>query len=131
MRLEQEYRRRRIFVFGAGLVAHRLRDHAGLLREMGGVRMIEIVRILERVREHERWVEFAVDIDHAVEMRFVELERIVAAIEELDLGAEQGGGAFGLVLAAGFDFLKRRAGFLPGELAFAAFAIGQADDFDL
>ena len=30
-------------------MAHRLRHHAGLLREMRGVRMIEIIRVLERV----------------------------------------------------------------------------------
>ena len=72
----------------------------------------------------------AVDVDHAVEMLLVELQRIVAAIEELDLGAEQGGGALGLVLAAGFDLLQRGARLLPGELAFAALAERQADDLD-
>ena len=72
----------------------------------------------------------AVDVDHAVEVPLVELERIVAAVEELDLGAEQFGGALGLVLAAGFDLLQRGAGFLPGELALAALAEGQADDLD-
>ncbi len=59
-----------------------------------------------------------------------ELERIVAAIEELDVGAEQRGGAFGLVLAAGLDLLQRGARLLPGELAFAALAERQADDLD-
>ena len=37
----------------AGLVAHRLRDDARLLREMRRVRMIEIVGIFQRMRQHE------------------------------------------------------------------------------
>ena len=130
VRLEQEHRRRRIFVFGARLVAHGLRHHAGFLREMRGVGMIEIVGVLERVGEHEGRIGLAIDVDHAVEMLLGELERIVAAIEELDLGAEQGGGAFGLVLAAGLHLFQRRARLLPGELAFAALAERQADDLD-
>ena len=97
---------------------------------MRGVGMIEIVGVFQRVAEHEGRIELAVDVDRAVEMLLVELERIVAAVEELDLGAEQGGGALGLVPAAGLDLLQRRARLLPGELALAALAIGQADDFD-
>ena len=73
----------------------------------------------------------AIDVDHAVEMPLVEFERIVAAVEELDLGAEQGGGALGLVLAAGFHRFERGARLLPGELALAALAEGHADDFHL
>jgi hypothetical protein len=62
-------------------------------------------------------------------MAFVELQRIVAAVEEFDLGAEQFCGAFGLVFAAAFYFsnvapvLSEQTGSLP-------FAIGHADDFD-
>ncbi len=89
VRLEQKHRRRRIFVLGARLVTHGLRHHARFLREMRGVGMIEIVRVFQRVAEHEGRIELAIDVDHAVEMLLVELERIVAAIEELDLGAEQ------------------------------------------
>src|SRR5271165_1279592 len=63
-------------------------------------------------------------------MRLVELEWIIAAIEELDLGPKQLGGPLRLVLASGLDRFQRRAGFLPGKLAFAALAIGQADDLD-
>ena len=68
VRLEQIDRWRRIFVLGARLVAHGLRHHARLLREMGGGRVIEIVGVLERVGEHEGRIELAVDVDHAVEM---------------------------------------------------------------
>src|SRR5581483_10432778 len=104
---------------GARLVPHGLRDDAGLLREMRRVRMIEIVRVLEGVREHEARIGLAINVDHAVEVLLIELERIVAAIEELDLG-----------LAAGLHARERRAGFLPGELAFAALAEGHAHDLD-
>jgi hypothetical protein len=58
-------------------------------------------------------------------------QRVIAGVEELDFGAEQGGGALGLIFAAGFNACQRGAGFLPGELALAALAIGQADDLDL
>ncbi len=120
VRLEQVDRRRGIFVLRAGFVAHRLRHHAGLLREMRGIRMVEIVGVFQRVSQHERGILLAVDIDHAVEMLFVELERIVAAVEELDLGAED----------RRLDAVERCALFLPRELAFAALAERQADDLD-
>ena len=108
-------------------MTHRLRDHAGLLREMRGIGMVEIIRVFQGVRQHEVRIELAVDVDHAVEMRFRQLQGIVAAIEELDLGAEQLCGALRLVLAAGLDRFQRRAGFLPGELALAALAKGHAE----
>ena len=130
VRLEQEHRRRGIGVFGAGLVAHRLRHHAGLLREMRGIRMIEIIGIFQRVGQHEGRIELAVDIDHAVEMRLGQPQRIVAGVEELDFRAEHLGRALRLVAPAGLDLLQRRAGFLPGELALAALAERQAGDLD-
>src|SRR6185437_9826447 len=111
VRLEQIDRRRRILVLGARLVAHRLCDDARFLREVRGVRMIEIVRVLQRVREHESRIGLPVDVDHAVEVRFGELERIVAAVEELDLGAQKRRGPLRLVLAARLHLLHRRACF--------------------
>ena len=59
--------------------------------------MIEIVGVLERVREHEGRIGFTVDVDHAVDMRLRQPQRIVAGVEEFDLGAEQLGGTLGLV----------------------------------
>ena len=59
--------------------------------------MIEIVGIFQRVGQHEGRIEFAVDIDHAVEMRFRQTQRIVAGVEEFDLGAEHLGRALRLV----------------------------------
>src|SRR5690606_17477522 len=127
VRLEQIDRRGGIFVLRAGLVTHRLGDDTGLLREMRGLRMVEIIRVLERMGQYESGVLLAIDVDNAVEMFFVELERRVAAVEERDLGAEQVGGALRLVLAARFGAFPRRAVVLPGELAVAAFAEGEAD----
>ncbi len=103
MRLEQENPRRGILVFRIRLVTHRLRHHPRLLRKMRRIGMIEIVGILKRVGEHKTGVEFAIDIDHPVEMGLVELQRIVTAIKELDFGAKHRCGAFGLVLAPGLD----------------------------
>ena len=130
VRLEQEQRRRRIFVLGVRLMAHGLRHHARLLCEMRGAGMVEIIRVLERVGEHEGRIGLAIDVDHAVVMLLGQIERVVAAVEELDLGAEQAGGALGLVLAAGLDLRQRGARLLPGELAFAALAERQAHDLD-
>ncbi len=104
-------------------MAHRLGDNARFLREVSRVGVVEIVRILERVRQHEGWVELAIDVDHAIEMVFVELQRIVAAVEEFDLGAEQFCRALGFVFAPGFYFFQRGARFFPGKLAFSTFAV--------
>jgi hypothetical protein len=82
------------------------------------------------MRQHETRVEFAVDVDQPLHMRFGEAQRIIAGIEELDLGAECGRGALGLVAAAGLDLFQRHARLLPGELGFAAFAERQAHDLD-
>jgi len=38
---------------------------------MRGARMVEIIGVFQRMGEHEGRVELAIDIDHAVEMRFV------------------------------------------------------------
>src|SRR5690349_12043592 len=61
-------------------------------------------------------------------MRLVQPQGIVAAIEELDLGAEELCRALGLVLAAGLHRVQRRARLLPGELALAALAERHAND---
>ena len=53
---------------------------------------------------------------------------IVAGVEELDLRAEDAGRALGLVAALRLHLGERHAGLLPGPLALAALAIGQADD---
>src|SRR5450756_2334556 len=63
-------------------------------------------------------------------MRLLEVQRIVAGIEEFDLGAERRGGPFRLVLAAGLDLLQRHPRLLPGELGFPALAERQAHDLD-
>ena len=56
---------------------------------MRRIRMIEIVGIFQRMRQHEARIGLAIDVDHAVEMLLVQLQRIIAAIEELDLRAQQ------------------------------------------
>jgi len=90
--------------------------------------MIEVVGVFERVGEHEARRGFAVDVDHTVEVLLVQLERIIAAVKEIDFGPEQLGGALRLILAAGLHAFQGRALFLPGELTLAALAEGQADN---
>src|SRR5258708_28858395 len=63
-------------------------------------------------------------------MRTRKAQRIIAGIEEFDLGAERRRRALGLVLAAGLDLLQRHPRLLPGELGFAALAERQAHDLD-
>ena len=58
------------------------------------------------------------------------MQRVVAGIEEFDLGAERGGCPLRFVAAAGLDLFKGHARLLPGKLEFAAFAERQADDLD-
>jgi hypothetical protein len=82
------------------------------------------------MREHETGVEFAIDVDQPLHMRVVEAQRIVAGIEELDLGAERGGGPLGLVAPARLDLVERHARLFPGELGFTALAERQAHDLD-
>ena len=80
--------------------------------------------------QHKTRIGLAEDVGQPLHVMVGEPQRIVAGIEELDLGAKGGGGALGLVLAAGLDLVQRHAGLLPGELRLAALAIGEADDLD-
>ncbi len=63
-------------------------------------------------------------------MRLVKAQRIIAGVEEFDLGAERRCGALGLVAAAGLDLVERHPRLLPGELGFPALAERQAHDLD-
>ena len=89
---------------------------------MRGIGMIEIIGILQRVGQHEGRIELAVDVDHAVEMRLIEAQRIIAGVEEFDFRAQHLGRALRLVAPARLDPFQRCTGFLPGELALAALA---------
>ena len=92
--------------------------------------MIDIIGVFQRVGQHKTRIEFAVDVGQPLHVMVGEPQRIVAGVEELDLGAKRGGGALGLVLAAGLHLLQRHAVLLPGKLQLAALAKGEADDLD-
>ena len=111
-------------------MAGRLGDDARLLGEVRRLGMVEVVGILQRVRQHEGGLQLAIDVDRAVEHLGRRAQRIVAGIEELDLGAEHGRGLLGLLAALRLHVLQPHAGLLPGELALAALAVGQAHDLD-
>src|SRR5262245_22861571 len=123
VRLEQKYRRSRILVSCIRLVPHCLSDHSRLLCEVRGVWVVKVVGVLKRVSEHKGGAELPIDIDHAVEMRFIQLERIVAAVEEFDFRSEKLCGPFGFVSAAGLYLFKRGARLLPRELALPTLAV--------
>ena len=81
--------------------------------------------------EHEGGLHLADRIDEPEPRLAVHLERIVAEIEELDVGhAERLRGFFRFLAPACLHFLKRHAGVLPELGALAALAIGEADDRD-
>ena len=92
--------------------------------------MVEIVGILQRVSQHEGRIELAVDIDHAVEMRLRQPQRIIAGVEKFDFRTQHLRRALRLVAPSGLDLLHPRARLLPGELAFAALAERQAGNLD-
>jgi hypothetical protein len=54
--------------------------------------MVDIVGVFERMGQHEARVELMEDVDRAVEHCGRDVQRIVAGIHELDLGAEDRGG---------------------------------------
>ena len=58
------------------------------------------------------------------------LEGVVAGIEEADFGAEDFGGAGGFGASNLLDAFDGHAGLLPGSLALAALAVGEAEDAD-
>src|SRR5215469_3467802 len=60
--------------------------------------------------------------------RFERLDRIVAAIEESDFGAQDGGGFLRLSAPGSLDAFERHTGLLPKPLGFAPLAIGKAQN---
>jgi hypothetical protein len=55
--------------------------------------------------------------------------RIITGVEIFDLGTENFGGARRFVLALRFHIVELHARLFPGELAFAALAEGEAENF--
>ena len=80
--------------------------------------------------EHEGRIELAIDIDHAIEVRFAQAQRIVAGVEEFDFRPEHLRRPLRFVATACLDLVQRRASLLPGELAFAALTKRKAHDLD-
>ena len=109
-------------------VAFGLRVDARLQRDLIRGRMIRIVRIVVGVRQHDLRPASAVLLDECLDKRVGRTQRIVAGIEEPDLGAEEPGRALRLGAADLLDAFDRHARFLPGALALAALAVRQAED---
>jgi hypothetical protein len=130
MRLKQKDGRRGIAVVGLRLVAHGLRDDTRLLGVSSGRRVIDIVGIFQRMRQHEARIEFAVNVDQPLHMRIRQAQRVIAGVKELDLGPECGRGTLRLIPATRLDLLERHARLFPGELGFPALAEGEANDLD-
>src|ERR1700684_1621490 len=99
----------------SGLMAVRLRNDAGFLGGMGSERVIEVIRVVERMREDEFRTEFAIQGSETIKDGIFDAHGIVADVEELDLGAEHVGGSKRFVSAIRFDLVHRHAR-LPPEL---------------
>jgi len=130
VRLEQEHGRG-AEGFASRLVAERLGDDARFLRHVRGERMVEVVRVLERMREHEGGLQRTVDVHQPVDRLRRHAHRVVAEVEELHLAAEQVGGGLGFPAAVGLHALERHSGLAPELRGFAALAEGQAHDLHL
>ena len=130
MRLEQEHRRR-AQDRGRRVVAVRLRDDARFLRHPRRQRMVEVVRVVQRVRQDELRPEIAVERREPVEHLVGDPHRVVADVEKDRPGAQDVRGAHGLVLPRRLHFLDRHSGVAPQLGGLAALAERQADDRDL
>jgi hypothetical protein len=131
VRLEEEDRRGADDVVLAGVPAVGVRDadglgeHAGLERHARRGRMVAVVRVAQGVRQHDRGLHAPVEVDEARDGLARLDERVVAEVEELDLGTESGCRGLGLVAADGLDLIERPA-LEPLARGFAALAVGQA-----
>ena len=103
---------------------------ARFLGEARGFRMIDVIGILERMGEDEGGVRLAVDVDQALKHRLGGAQGIIAGVEKFDFRAEDRRRPFRLVPALRLDLFETDAAFLPGELALAALAEGEAGDLD-
>jgi hypothetical protein len=116
----------------SGVVAPGLRDHAGLERNGGRVHVVGVVGVVGRMAQHEGRLHRPDHVHEPVLRGAVEVERIVAEVEEPDVvDAERLRRALGLGPAGGLHTLQRHAGLLPELRAFAPFAVGEADDGDV
>jgi len=95
-----------------------------------GLRVVEVVGILEGMGQHELRLQLPIERHEAIEMRLVDAERIVADVEEHGLAAEDVSGALGFLLAGGLHLLQRGARLPPELRRFAALSIGEADHHD-
>jgi len=129
MRFEEEDGRG-VERFAGRRIAERLRVDARFERDAVCGRMIGVVGIEKRMREHEFRLEFAILHDHGFDGFLRWLYGIVAGIEETDLGSENSGGASGFRAADFFDTVDRHAGLFPCALALAAFSEREAENAD-
>src|ERR1700722_2130605 len=125
VRFKDEYRWR------AELLAFRritrcLRIDTRLQRKHVGVRMIGIIGIFVGMRQDYFGLKLAILHHHFVNGFFGSLNRIVAGIEETDLGAQNPSRPLGFLLPLHLHALHRHAGLLPQKLRFTALAERQA-----
>ena len=119
MRLEQK-NRRRTQNLSARIVAVRLRHDARLLREVRSQRMIEIVGILQRVRQNKLRLKLAINLHQLVQRVFAKPHRIIAHVDENCPCAQNLRRSHGFLLPHRLYFFDRHAWLAPKFCRFAA-----------
>ncbi|MNF83008.1 hypothetical protein D3C84_653210 [compost metagenome] len=116
--------------FFTGLITFRLGDDARLLGQVHGQRMVVVVRVFDRVTEHEIRLHATKHIGQTKQRFFVSAHRIVADVEEFHARAKDLRCGFRLVATCGFDLVFRHLAFAPELGRFTPFAIGEAHDMN-
>jgi hypothetical protein len=105
VRLEVEHRRRPDHVALAGH-AGRLGEDTGLHRDLARLRVVEVVGVGRRVGQHDARLHAPVEVDQPVDQLGARLERIVAGVEELDLGTEHLGRLLAFAAPSRLDLVE-------------------------
>ena len=124
--LEQEERGRRDRVEGAGHAGAR-GGRAGARDDLIGDWVVGVEGVGVGVGDQHVGSELADRVHDLREPLRADLERVVAEVERLELGAERGGGLLGLGMADLLDVLDRLVGLLPQLARLAALAVGERD----
>jgi hypothetical protein len=128
VRFEAEHRRRADHLartFDAG----RLGEHPGLERDVVRGRVVPVVRVGRRVRQHHGRLHLAVQRDQAGQQRGRLGQRVVPRVEVADLRAQHLGGLVGLGTPVRLD-VREAVPLAPQARGLAALAEAHAPDHD-
>jgi hypothetical protein len=105
-----------------------LRNDARLLRDVRREGVVEVVRVLQRVRQDELRPHFAIQSGQLIESVVWHAHRVIAQIKELNLSAQNGGGTLSLVFTVSLHLFQCHPCLAPQLGGFSALAERQADN---